>query len=843
VLTLAPDLETLTFKGHVQIEVDVRKSSDTIRLNTVELAFDEIKISDASGREMSGTASFDGKTEITSLHFPAAVKGACTLSLKYNGKVRQDGTGLFVATWKDKNGDEEVEHKMLASQFEGCYARRAFPCFDQPDMKATFKVFLVVDKELKALSNGDAVGIATYDGELGQGKKIVEFAETMKMSTYLAAFVVGPLVPTSPQIINGVRITIWLVPGRTSAGAMEAACYALDYYEKYFGVRYPGGTKLDLIGVPGFAWGGMENVGCIIFQEHCLTIADPEGKNADLSHTYAVIFHEIAHQWFGDLVTMEWWDGLWLNESFATLMGWKGVAAWRPQFNVWDSFGYGRESAYSIDSMINSHPIQVGVLNPHDHEQMVDPISYEKGCSVLYQFEQYVGEELFRRGISHYLKRHSFGNTVASDLWDSLEAVCNNPGDCRECNQGCLGLPVRKLMDRWIKMVGYPELIVDGSLKTGRFELRQRPFRLLSKGRSRRQCWPLLVTYKYATSDGETHTAKFVFDEKQTTLQLPEKLEWLKFNAGGTGFYRVRYSDDLRAALLDHMEELSVIERYNLASDAAAQTAAAIMPAEQFLELALSFMHEEDSAVWGAVGKGLERVARWTPAAHKPNMRKHVAKALGCAAAVHGWGTDAKSMPLSKDWLPYHLNLNPVIHEASRKVFEHWQRDPDSLDAKTVARAAMILHFAKAEVPDEFRDLQEQAKDYTAEELQRYVITLSQLAEKGSDAANPFYLIASILLDERVEQEATVQTFIDGWAKMRAEKSPHHIAMRVRGLSNFADAACEKQLQKLFKAEPYPLAQWAIDQTLERIRANVVARRKQSRRLARYLSEPDAERS
>jgi len=396
VLTLAPDLETLTFSGHVQIEIDVRKTTNTIALNTVDLLLDEIKISDAAGRELSGTASFNTTTEITSLHFPAAVTGDCKLSIKFTGKVRQDGTGLFVATWKDKNDDEEVEHKMLASQFEGCYARRAFPCFDQPDMKATFKTSLIVDKELKALSNGDAIGIATYDGELGTGKKIVEFSETMKMSTYLNAFVVGPLVPTSPQIVNGTRITIWLVPGRMCAGSMEAACYALDYYEKYFGIRYPGGRKLDLIGVPGFAWGGMENVGCIIFQEYGLALADPEGKDANLAHTYAVIFHEIAHQWFGDLVTMEWWDGLWLNESFATLMGWKGVAAWRPHWNIWDSFGYGREAAYSIDSLIGSHPIQVGVLNPHDHEQMVDPISYEKGCSVLYQFEQYIGEEKFR---------------------------------------------------------------------------------------------------------------------------------------------------------------------------------------------------------------------------------------------------------------------------------------------------------------------------------------------------------------------------------------------------------------------------------------------------------------
>ncbi len=359
--------------------------------------------------------------------------------------------------------------------------------------------------DLLALSNGAEIGRE----DTGDGRVRVRFADTMVMSTYLVAFVVGPLEATDPVDVDGVPLRVVHPLGKADlAGfALDIGASALRYFADYYGIGYPGG-KVDLVAIPDFAFGAMENLGCITFRETALLVDPARATQPELERVADVVAHELAHMWFGDLVTMKWWNGIWLNEAFATFMETLAVDHFRPDWDRWTTFALSRSAAYDTDSLAATRPIEFEVVSPADAEGMFDVLTYEKGASVVRMLEQYLGEADFRTGIRAYLAQHAYGNTETTDLWDALEAAT--------------GQPVRRIADTWIFQGGHPAVGVDLAAEGTVLRLTQEQFRYLGGDAGARWAVPVLVRWADA-STGDVHERKELLDGDALEIDLPTR--------------------------------------------------------------------------------------------------------------------------------------------------------------------------------------------------------------------------------------------------------------------------------------------------------------------------------
>src|SRR5262244_2214803 len=312
---------------------------------------------------------------------------------------------------------------MAATQFEATDARRAFPCWDEPSFKAVFAVTLAIDPALTAVSNTAIVSETSENGH-----KVVRFADSIVMSTYLVAFVVGEVEATDAVPVGRTSLKVWCVPGKKHLArfGQEIGAASLAFYEDYYGLPYPG-DKLDLLAIPDFAAGAMENLGAITFRETALLVDERQATHAEQERVADVVAHENAHMWFGDLVTMSWWNGIWLNEAFATFMEMLAVDAWKPEWHRWTSFGVSRAAAFNVDGLWTTRPIEFPVHAPRDADAMFDVLTYEKGASVLRMLEQYLGPEVFRAGVRRYLRAHAYQNADTGDLWSALGEAASAP--------------------------------------------------------------------------------------------------------------------------------------------------------------------------------------------------------------------------------------------------------------------------------------------------------------------------------------------------------------------------------------------------------------------------------
>src|SRR5882757_1851363 len=439
-IQLTPDLKAFTFQGGVKIAVVVNEATDDVVLNALELEIDSIA-AERAGKSLIAKAELEPDKERAHFRFPETLQpGEWTLKISFLGFLNDKLHGFYRSQYTDAAGKA---HVAATTQFESTDARRAFPCWDEPEIKASYKVVLVVDKNLAAISNGGQES----ERDLGNGKKEVVFQETIKMSTYLVAFIVGEFVATAP-VDAGTPLRIVHVPGKESltSFAEQIGAFSLKYFADYYGLAYPG-DKLDLIAIPDFASGAMENLGAITFRETALLADEKAASRAELERVADVVSHENAHMWFGDLVTMRWWNGIWLNEAFATFMEMLAVDAWKPNWKRWESFGVSRASAFDTDGLRATRTIEFPVKRPEEAQGMFDVLTYQKGASVLRMLEQYLGTEPFRRGISLYLSKHKYANTETTDLWDAIEESTKEP--------------VRQMMDSWIYQEGHPLITVE----------------------------------------------------------------------------------------------------------------------------------------------------------------------------------------------------------------------------------------------------------------------------------------------------------------------------------------------------------------------------------------------
>jgi len=439
-IRLEPDLTTLTFRGQQTVALEVTETISEVVLNAIELVIDSASLENDRGETIRATAALDEVTERCRLALASpAARGRWRLRLAFRGTLNDKLRGFYRSVYKDPSG---VSRTMAATQFEATDARRAFPCWDEPSFKAVFAVTLAIDPALTAVSN-----TAIVSETLENGRKVARFADSIVMSTYLVAFVVGELEATEPATVGGTRLQIWCVPGkkRLARFGQEIGAASLAFFEDYYGLPYPG-DKLDLIAIPDFAAGAMENLGAITFRETALLVDETAASHAELERVADVVAHENAHMWFGDLVTMTWWNGIWLNEAFATFMEMLAVDAWKPEWQRWTTFGVSRAAALSLDGLHSTRPIEFPVTSPRDADAMFDVLTYEKGASVLRMLEQYLGAVVFREGVRDYLRTHKFANADTGDLWAALGRAAQQP--------------IPAVMDGWIFRPGYPVVTV-----------------------------------------------------------------------------------------------------------------------------------------------------------------------------------------------------------------------------------------------------------------------------------------------------------------------------------------------------------------------------------------------
>ena len=603
-IEVEPDLAEAVFKGSVGIDVQVAHPTSEIVLNSIELELYNATVT-VGDSLYAATVSLDEQTERATLRLDTAIPaGPARIGIIFSGTLNDDLRGFYRSVYTTDDG---VEKAIATTQFEATDARRAFPCWDQPDFKATYSVTLIVEDGLMAVSNAAEVSRETLDS----GKVEVRFAETMKMSTYLVAFIVGELEATDPVDVDGTPLRIIAPPGNMhlTPFALDMGAHSLRFFSSYYDVAYPG-DKLDMVAIPDFSFGAMENLGCITYRETALLLDTEKATKAETLRVADVIAHEIAHMWFGDLVTMKWWNGIWLNEAFATFAEMKCVDAYKPEWKRWLAFSQFRAMSQETDALAATRPIELDVASPEEANAMFDVLTYQKGSSVLRMLEQYLGEETFRAGVTRYLKTHAYSNTDTPDLWAALEAES--------------GEPVAEIMDTWIFQGGYPRLTVE---TTGDgYRISQEQFRFLGEGD---RTWQVPVLYRSAEGEG-----KVVVGDDPVTIEAGDDLV---VNSGGEGFYRVNYEGDLLGGINERLSDLDPIERYSIVSDSMANVLAGDLTGADFLSLVSRLVDEDELDVWSVALGGLDELDRIVSSDDHEAVQTFVTGLVSHKADELGW--------------------------------------------------------------------------------------------------------------------------------------------------------------------------------------------------------------
>src|SRR5437899_11181427 len=510
-LEFEPDFKKFKFRGREKIEIKALRPTDKIVLNATELEIKECKVL-WNEKTIIPRIKLDSKTEELIIRLPQKISGKAYFLIDFVGYLNDKLVGFYRSKYEYKG----KQRYLATTQFEAADARRAFPCWDEPKAKASFDVSLIVDNNLTAISNMPVIA----KKKVGN-KTRYRFDRTPIMSTYLLYLGVGDFEFLQSKLgKTSVRIVTTRGKKDQARLSLEFTKQFLAYFQNYFRIKYPL-PKLDMIAIPDFASGAMENWGAITFRETVL-LYDPKTSSTETKqHIAEVISHEIAHQWFGNLVTMKWWNDLWLNESFATFMATKAVDKYYPEWDFWDQFLISEMTGgLSLDSLKTSHPIDVKVKSPAEVRQIFDEISYNKGGCVLMMLENFLGEKNFRIGLHNYLLKHRYNNAKGEDLWKSLALVSRKP--------------VKQMMNSWIRQVGYP--LIQATVNDSKIRLQQKRF-LLENGKSRNGNWIIPVSVK----TGDKLVSKLM--TKPITIPIDTEFGWFKINSGQKGFYRVKYDD------------------------------------------------------------------------------------------------------------------------------------------------------------------------------------------------------------------------------------------------------------------------------------------------------------
>ena len=575
-LRLTPDLQKAVYAGSETIAVKLATPSDSITLNAIEIQFSKVSIDD-NGQKLTGSVTLDEGEQQATLHFPRTISaGEHRLHIAFTGTLNGELRGFYLSKTARRN--------YAVTQFESTDARRAFPCFDEPAMKATFDVTLVVDKGDTAISNTNIVSDTPVDSG---ARHALHFAVTPRMSTYLVAFLVGDFQCVSGSS-DGVPIRACATPDQVQYGrfALKAAEFVLHYYNTYFGIRYPM-PKLDMIALPDFEAGAMENFGAITYRETDLLVDEQHASVDALKRVASVVAHEMAHQWFGDMVTMEWWNNIWLNEGFATWMENKPVEAWKPEWKISQSVAANTQTTLNLDARRVTRTIRAEANTPDEINEMFDGISYGKAGAVLLMMENYEGKEVFRQGVHNYLAAHLYGNATAEDFWNAQTAASHKPID--------------RIMASFVVQPGVPIVKVSDAVN-GAVAVTQQRFFLNPGVTAKPQTWEIPV----CVADGNGQNCQLLDQPQQRLAATHDSF----LNAGGKGYYRTQYAAATLHTLATEAEStLTPEERISLLGDSWALAQANEAKVGDFLNLAARMADDSNSEVVRTVIEDVNAIA------------------------------------------------------------------------------------------------------------------------------------------------------------------------------------------------------------------------------------------
>jgi puromycin-sensitive aminopeptidase len=831
-LTLEPDLEKFTFDGRVSIDVEVVTPTTSVTLNCTEIAIQSCRLTPGDGAAMTPRATtFDESRETVTFEFDSAVPtGRASLDIEFTGELNDKLRGFYRSRYTDSEGRERY---LATTQMEATDARRAFPCWDEPNVKASFQVTLVVPSDLVAVSNMSVESETDAPG----GLKSISYAETPVMSTYLLAFVVGDLASIERMTDSGTLIRIWATRGKEEQGrfALETSVRLLAYFNDYFGIPFPL-PKLDHLAIPDFAAGAMENWGAITYRETALLV-DPENSSVGTRMIVAaIVSHEMAHMWFGDLVTMDWWNDLWLNESFASWIGDKAVDNLFPEWEVWTQFiASDTNRGLSLDGLKNSHPIEQEVNNPAEIGQLFDAISYSKGATILRMLESFLGAEKFRQGLRDYLIRHQYANARTQDLWDALGEAS--------------GEPVGTIMDTWVKQTGYPVLDVAVSRHRDGIDvaLSQRRFvyeDILGEGEADDTLWQVPVSVRTASRD---QSGSILMAGPEATTRVTPGAggasdEWVKLNPDQTAFYRVKYASEELDRLTGPIEnlELPTGDRLGLQNDAYALARAGHIPATQFLTMAEAYKNETDAAVCAdlATNLGGMDTLLWDQPFY-PRFEELARSIFQPIGARMGW--DAKPGERHLDALLRSTALGQLgsygdedtISEA-RTRFDQYVEDPARVHPD-IRRVVLSLAAKKGDSSAYEMMWGLEKKANLQEEQSRLLLALTSFEQPDLLRET---LRRSLTDDVRVHDTISVVTSVagnrhgrdlaweflkDNWAEFdrRYSEGGFGLMRLVSMVSGFTTPEMSEDVERFFTDHPAPAAERSIRQSLERIQINI----------------------
>ncbi|XP_076459324.1 puromycin-sensitive aminopeptidase-like isoform X2 [Babylonia areolata] len=842
-LRLHPDLTAFTFAGSEEIEVEVKNAVSTIRLNSVEIAIQKAVYKPENGTELKGEVSFDEEEELAILSFPSELQlGKGVLQLEFTGELNDKMKGFYRSKYTTPAGEQRFA---AVTQFEATDARRAFPCWDEPAVKATFDVTLVGPKDRVILSNMPVVTETTLESDSSQ--KVMTFQRTPIMSTYLLAFVVGEFDYVEDKDSDDILIRVYTPTGKKEQGkyALDVAVKTLPFYKDYFGIVYPL-PKMDLIAIGDFSAGAMENWGLVTYRETALLV-DPKDTSTRVKLWVAlVVGHELAHQWFGNLVTMEWWTHLWLNEGFASWIEYLCVDHCFPEFDVWTQFvntDLGR--ALELDALHNSHPIEVEVGKPAEVDEIFDAISYSKGASVIRMLHDYIGDKDFRKGMNGYLTKHKFSNTVTEDLWQSLEEASDKP--------------VRKMMDTWTSQKGFPVIKVsqkhEGTTRT--LTVEQEKFCADGKQAGEGSLWLVPISVSTGSSPDKP-VSTILLDKSSTTITLDDIKpdEWVKVNTGTVGVYRVQYSSDMLGMLVPAIKDKSLPpkDRLGLLNDLYALARAGCYSAVDVLKVTEAFVNEDNYTVWSDLSGGLASVAvllQYTDV--YPEYKTYACKLYSTIAASVGWDPkedDGPLTPMLRDLVLTRMGRynDEATVEAAKKRFQDHFSGVKTLPADLrLPVYVTVLTNGNEEVFNQMLELYEKA------DMQEEKVRISRSLGL-TDKKELIQRVLDFAISDKVRSQDTVFVIVgatgsvlgremvwefvkENWKKLHERYEGGFLLSRLVKYSteNFVTEEKAKEVQEFFKANPAPAAERTVEQSVENIRLNVSWMEREAAQVTAYL--------
>jgi aminopeptidase N len=834
-LSFAPDFTKNAFAGEETIAVKVLKPTSQIVLNAAEIDFQEATITSGHSTQKAAVTLDKDKQTATLTVDHAIPAGPATIQARYHGILNDQLRGFYLG--KDSNGQ-----KYAATQFEATDARRAFPSFDEPAYKAVFDVTVVADDGMTVISNTKVVS----DTPGPEGKHTVHFAPTPKMSSYLVAMVVGKFEYVE-GVVDNIPIRVYATPGKKelSTFALDAAENIMRYYNQYFSIKYPYG-KLDLIGLADFSAGAMENTGCITFREILLLVDEKQTPTDLKAEVASVIAHEMAHQWFGDLVTMQWWDDIWLNEGFATWMSSKPIQAWKPEWNMQLRDVVETAQSMDADSLINTHPIHQPAETPEEILELADDISYGKTAAVLRMLESYLGPETFRAGVNAYLAKHAYANATAADFWTAQTQVSRKPVD--------------KLMPTFIEQPGPPLVSVKAecsgtdekvTLEQQRYFFDRAKFEAGSSER-----WQIPVCMKQGSSGkaGAEHCE--LLTERQQSFTVPGCSNWVNVNVDAKGYYRSGYdSDAVRSMARDAEKALSPAERIMLPYDVSASVRVGREKIGDYLAVVEGLQTDRSEAVLGPLMNQLDYIGRdLVNDSDRDSFRSWVRQVLAPVAADVGWeakpgeSSDREGLRAELMATLGYTARDPEVIALARKLANQALDDPSSVNHELAFAAFRVATNGGDEAfYNRIKDRLKTAK--TPEEIYMYQGALAEfsdpaLLEKTLELA----VSPEVRSQDSLQVISRVMRNPDGqklawdfvrshWDKITSLGGAFAGSAVAGSAGSFCDAGMRDQLQDFFSAHHEPASERTLKQSVERINYCVDLKAQQGSQLAAWLQQ------